>query len=881
MFSRILALFRRRALDRDLDEELRSHLEMAAEENRKRGMSHEEARRRAMRDFGGVTQVRETVRMREGVPFVENLRRDVAYALRQMGRAPGFAAVVIITLALGIGANTTVFSIVDAVMLRPLPYAQPQRLVEAQSSGMGSFSAEDVSYPDFFDWRRQNRSFERLVSYHDASFTLTGVERAVHLNGQVVSWDLLPLLGVSPELGRGFRPEEEKRGSRVVLISHALWVSQFGSDASVVGRTIHLSGDAYTIAGVMPASFRFPVVEPKTSFWTTLAMDDDANDHHPAVGNRGMHFLNVIGRLKPGVTVARADADMKAMAAALAKQYPDSNTGHDSAEVQSELTALLGDTRMLLMVVLGAVALVLLIACGNVANLLLARAREREREMAMRSALGANRGRIVRQLLVESVTLGIAGGVAGCALAFLVTPAVLRLIGESVPRAADAGVNLPVLAFALLVSLVSGVLFGLVPAVTAAKADLLSTLKEGGRGDIGGHHRLGSLVIVGQVALGIVLTAVAGLLMTSFVKLTHKDEGFNPNQVLMFNFETPDSRYMKTRPAFYREYFERLRALPGVQSAAGSMLPPMTDNAAELSFENPEHPVPEGQQSNATVDAISPEYFHTMQIPLLMGRDFNDGDDLKSTQVMIVNQAFAEKYFHGENPLGKKLKPGAGNGTPGGPPWREIVGVVGNIRASATQREMQPMQYLPASQLALWCCMRTVMRTTVDPMSLEPQVRNLVSSMDRDIPVTDVSTMRDLMGLELAQPRFAMILLGAFAGLALVLTVVGLYGVMAYSVARRTREIGVRLALGAQRGTVLKMVLRDAAVLVGVGMAIGIAATLASASVLQSMLYGTASRNPLVLGGVCGVVAFAGLVAAYVPAMRAAGIDPMRALRAE
>jgi putative ABC transport system permease protein len=873
--------FSRRRRYEELAESMREHLEERVGELVEGGMARADAEFAAKREFGNMTQIEERSREVWQWPRVESLWADGKYAMRQAMKAPGFAAVVIITLALGIGANTTVFSIVDAVMLRPLPYAQPQRLAEVQSSGSGSFSGEDVSYPDFLDWRRQNRGFERLVSYHSASFTLTGLERAVHLDGQVVSWDLLPLLGVQPELGRGFTPEEEKRGSRVVLISHALWVAQFGSDPSVVGRTMHLSGDAFTIAGVMPETFRFPVNAPKNDFWTTLAIDDDANDQHAAVGNRGMHFLNVIGRLKPGVTVARADAEMKGMAAQLAKQYPDSNTTHDSARAVSELTALLGDTRTLLMVVLGAVGLVLLIACGNVANLLLARAREREREMAMRSALGANRGRIVRQLLVESVTLGIAGGVAGCALAFLATPAVLRLIGTSVPRAADAGVSLPVLGFALFVSLVSGVLFGLVPAVSTAKADLLSTLKEGGRGDVGGHHRVGSVVIVGQVALGIVLTAGAGLLMTSFVKLTHKDEGFNPDHLLMFNFETPDSRYAKTRPEFYGQYFEKLRALPGVESAAGSMLPPMTNNDAELSFENPEHPVPEGQEPNANVDAISPGYFHTMQIPLLMGRDFSDGDDLKSAQVMIVNQAFAEKYFHGENPLGKKLKPGAGNGTPDGPPWREIVGVVGSVRASATQGAMQPIQYLAANQLARWCCMRSVVRTSVDPMSLEPEVRMLVSSMDRDIPVTDVSTMRDLMSLQLAQPRFAMVLLGAFAGLALVLTVVGLYGVMAYSVARRTREIGVRLALGAQRRVVLHMVLGDAAVLVGVGMAIGIAATLASASVLQSMLYGTASRNPLVLAGVCGVVALAGLVAAYLPALRAAGIDPMRALRAE
>ena len=879
ILSRLVAMFRRRTLDAETDAELRAHLDMAAEEYRLRGMSDEDAWRKALRDFGGVTQVRETVRVREGVLWVENLRRDVLYALRQIQRAPGFAAVVILTLALGIGANTAVFSIVDAVMLRPLPYAAPQRLVEVRSHDSAKVAGSGaVSYPDFFDWRAQNHSFAHLVSYHDESLTLTGMERAVHLDGEVVGWELLPMVGVEPELGHGFRQEDEKPGARVVLISHALWVGQFGSDREVVGRTVHLSGDAYTIAGVMPATFRFPVDAPKNDFWTTLAYDDDGTPR-ATTANRGDHMMGVIGLLKPGVTVAQADAEMKGIAARLAKQYPDTNTNEGSAEVESELTWLLGDTRTLLLVILGAVGLVLAIACGNVANLLLARARERERELAMRSALGASRSRIVRQMLVESVALGVAGGIAGCVLAFMATPAVLRLIGTSVPRAADAGVNLPVLGFALLVSLASGVVFGMVPAVMAVRRDLLSPLQSGGRGDIGGQHRLGSAVIVVQVALGIVLTAGAGLLMTSFEKLAHSDEGFNPDHVLTLNFETPDSRYKNTRPEFYRQYFEKLRALPGVEAAAGTMLPPMTDNSAHLSFEDPEHPVAKGQQPSASLDVVSTEFFRTMGIPLLAGRDFSDGDTVDSPQVMMVSRAFAEKYFHGENPLGKKLKPGAGSGGP--PKWREIVGVVGDIRHGATEREMEPMQYLPASQLPTWCCLYSVVRTGMEPVALEPQVRSLVTSIDRDIPVTDVHTMTDLIGMQLAQPRFAMVLLGAFAGLALVLTVVGLYGVLAYSVARRTREIGVRLALGAERGAVLQMVLRQAGVLVLAGMAIGVTATVASASVLRTMLYGTESRNPVVLTGVCGVVALAGLVAAWLPARRAASVDPMRALRAE
>jgi predicted permease len=872
-------LFSRRRRYSELSESVREHLSERVDELVSEGMARRDAEFRARKEFGNVARIEEQSREVWQWPRVESVWADVKFALRQMRKSPGFAAVVIVTLALGIGANTTVFSIVDAVLLRPLPYAQPERLVQVTSRQAGG-AGLSVCYPDFFDWRAQNHSFEHMVSYHDGSMTLTGVERAMHLEGETVSWELLPLLGASPELGRGFQPEDEKLGTRVVLISHRLWVGQFGSDAGVVGRTVQLSGQTFTIIGVMPAGFRFPVDAPHNDLWTTLAIDNDGTPR-AATANRGNHSLTVMGLLKAGVTVAQADAEMKAITGRLAQQYPDTNTKHNSAQVEGELTALLGDTRTLLMVILGAVGLVLLIACGNVANLLLARARERERELAMRSAVGASRARLVRQMLVESGVLGVAGGLVGCALAFLATPAVLRLIGTSVPRAADAGVNLPVLGFALVVSLVSGVVFGLVPAVTSARGDLLSSLQSGGRGEIGGRHRLGSVVIVGQVALGIVLTAGAGLLLTSFVKLAHNDEGFNPDHVLTFQFETPDARYPHTRPEFYRRYFERLRVLPGVEAAGGTMLPPMTDNNAHISFEDPEHPVSKAQQPGASLDVVSDGYFHAMQIPLLAGRDFSVGDTMESMQVMIVNQAFAQRYFPGENVLGKKLKPGAGDGNPEGPAWREIVGVVGNIRGSATQREMEPEYYLPASQLSTWCCLYSMVRTGMDPLSLEPEVRNLVTSMDRDIPVTDVHPMTELIGMQLAQPRFAVVLLGAFAVLALVLTVVGLYGVMAYSVARRTREIGVRLALGARRGAVLEMVLRQAALLVGVGMAIGLIATVASSSVLESLLYGTGARNPVVLAAVCGVVAVAGLVAAYVPARRAAGVDPMRALRSE
>ncbi|HKC70538.1 MAG TPA: ABC transporter permease, partial [Terriglobales bacterium] len=563
------------------------------------------------------------------------------------------------------------------------------------------------SYPDFLDWRSQNRTLDHLVCYHDNPFVLTGVQHPTRVDGEIVSWDLVQALGVRPELGRGFLPQEEKVGSKVVLISHALWVSQFAADPSIVGRAVHLSGDLYTIIGVMPPSFRFPVDKPTTGIWTTLALDDDPKDPRPMVTNRGAHLLSVFGRLKPGSTMTQASLDLAAIAANLSKQYPNTNTRHDSARVVPEVAALLGDTRPVLLVVLGSVALVLLIACGNIANLLLARMRERQREIALRSALGAARSRIVWQLLAESLVLSLCGGIAGCFLAYVSTPGILTLIGDSVPRAADAGVDLRVLLFALSVSVIAGLGFGVIPAFAGSRTDLVSTLKEGGRTEVFGRDWLRSGLIVGQVALGLVLTAAAGLLIASFSHLRHTSEGFNPDHLTTLYFELPDSQYAKTRQQVYRNYFEQVRALPGVESAAGVMIVPMSDSDITISFEDPEHPVPEALQPSADLTPITPQYFSTMHIPLLQGRDFADRDDADSEQVIIVNKAFVDKFFAGESVLGKKIKPGAGTGKPGGPPWREIVGVVGNIRLGATQREMNPAMYLPAAQLNTWCCLYT------------------------------------------------------------------------------------------------------------------------------------------------------------------------------
>jgi len=809
------------------------------------------------------------------------LFQDLRYALRQLRKNPGFAAVAVVTLALGIGANTAVFSVVDAVMLHPLPYFQPERLVEAQSSELHDFEGFDVCYPDFFDWRAQNHTLEHLVSYHDGVFVLTGRDRPVQVDSEIVSWDLVPALGVQAELGRGFTPDEEKAGTKVALISHSLWMSQFAGDPSIVGRAVHLSGELFTIVGVMPPSFRFPLTRPTNAIWTTLAVDDEVNDPKSNVRNRGAHFLNVFGRLKPGVTVAAADQDIRSIAIALAKQYPKTNTKHDSARVLAEIPALLGDTQTELWIVFGSVGLVLLIACGNIANLLLARARERQREMALRSALGAGKGRIVGQLLAESFVLSLCGGIAGCSLAFVSTPILLSLIGDSIPRAANAGVDLRALAFAMGMSFAAGVVFGVVPAILGSRTDLITTLKEGGRSQVFGRDWLRSSLVVGQVALGLMLTTGAGLLITSFSKIVHAKEGFNPDHLTTMYFELPSTMDRDARPQFYRDYFEKVRALPGVQSASGAMFLPMSDGEAVISFEDPEHPMPESQLASADLTPIAPGYFGTMQIPVLEGRDFTERDDMSATQVMIVNRAFAQKFFPGENVLGKKLKPGAGNGTPGGPPWREIVGVVDNIRIGATQQQMNAAMYLPSAQLKTWCCLYSVVRTPLDSASLTASVQRTVSEMNKDIPVTQVRTMNELLSMQFTQPRFAMVLLSTFAGLAVVLTVVGLYGVMTYSVTQRTREIGVRMALGAERALVLRMVLRQATALLVGGIAIGFIAALASASVIEKMLYGTKPRDPIVMAAVCCAVAIVGLAAAYIPARRAARVDPMVALRYE
>ena len=803
------------------------------------------------------------------------LFQDLRYGLRVLAKNPGFTAVAVLTLALGIGANTAIFSVVNTVLLKPLPYAQPDRLVAVElTNARGAPATGSLSFPNFFDLRARNHVFEHFVTGHDANLTLTGYGVPVQLDAGMVTWDMFPALGIQPALGRGFLPSEEKPGTHVVVLSHKLWQSQFGGDRNIVGRSITLNQLPYTVVGVAPSGFSFPVDLPNLQLWTTIADDRESFDQ------RGARMLTGLGRLKPGVSIEQARADFNVIAAALAKQYPDYNTNYSQASVRPELDTLVGGSRPPLLILLGAVGLVLLIACANIANLLLARTANRTHEMAIRAAMGAGRPRVIRQLLTESLLLAILGGAAGVLLAEYCLRAALPLGGQSIPRLAETRIDAWALAFSFLLALLTSILFGLAPALQAAKADLAGSLKEPGRGGTQGHDRLRGALVIAQVTLGLVLVSGAGLLMATFLRLERSDLGFRPDHLLSFWFGLPGSQYDTTQQeAFYDRLLERVRALPGVQSAAGVWPLPLGGDMASVAFNIEERPAPQPNRPHARMAFATPGYFSTAGIPLLRGRFFTERDDAKALRVLIVNKAFADKYFPGEDVLGKRITSGAG--APGRPPSpEEIVGVVGSAKLFALDAEPQPIYYFPYKQLP-WQPPVVVLRTGLPPQALESSIRAQVAALDPSVPVFQVSTMDELLTTQLTEERFHTLLLACFAGIALMLTTVGLYGVMAYSVTRRTREFGVRIALGASRSLVLSMVLKQAVVLLAAGLALGLAASLAADRLLSSLLFGVSTLDPAVLALSALLVALTGLLAAYLPARRATKVDPIVALRHE
>jgi predicted permease len=819
---------------------------------------------------------------------VNTLIQDFRYGLRTLLKSPAFSIVAVITLALGIGANTAIFSIVNAVLLKPLPFPEPDRLMYVNSGLSRNASPARpfaISYPDFFDWRSTAKSFSGIASYHGDSFTLTGLEEPLHVNGYTVSGDFFSVLGTPPLLGRGFTRDEEKPGTRVVVLSHQLWESAFHGDRSIVGRGITLDKQSYTVVGVMPASFAFPLDNDPPRLWRTLAPDAETTDpkEQPGTAQRGAHFLNAVARLKPGVSAQTADEEMNVITRNLAAQYPDTNKHFATAIVTTELEHLVGDSRARLMILLGSVLVVLLIACVNVANLLLVRASRRNREIAVRAALGAKRGRIVRQMLSESLVLGLGGALLGLPLAMWALKLFINLNAAKLPRIAAAGLDGTVLIFTAAIALLTSIVFGLVPALRTSSPNLSEFMKEGrGTTASGSHQRLRGALVILETTLGLSLLVIAGLLLRSFHHILSVDPGMNTHNVLTLTFDLPEKKYSEQQQIdFYTQLLQRLRTVPGV-SSAGAVTPlPMSGNGAIITFQIEGRPVARSEEPSADIKIATPNYFHTMNIPLMSGRDFSDRDDAHAPGVVIVNQAFAQKFFPNEDVLGKHITPGASNH--GKPQPREIIGVVGNVKGRRLDVQDLPEYYIPYAQLNFGS-MTVCLRTSVEPHSLTSAVRNVVSSMDSDLPLYDIKSMDEYLGATLATPRFNSMLLQAFGGLAILLTAVGLYGVISYAVAQRTHEIGVRMTLGASRGSVIAMVLKSGLQLTAIGVVAGVVLALISArfiSSLNNVLFGVKPTDALTFAAVVAIVAVVSLLACYIPAWRASKVDPMVALRYE
>jgi putative ABC transport system permease protein len=808
--------------------------------------------------------------------------QDIRYGLRMLIKSPSLSIVATIALALGIGANTAIFSVVNAVLLRPLPFPNSDALMSVFETDSIRGARGSYSYPNFFDLRDQNHVFDHIAAYHDNDFTLTGQGQPVLLTGAMASADLFSVLGVNPMLGRTFAAGEDKltETGRVVVLSERLFASRFNSDASIVNKTITLDGHSFTIIGVMPKGFEFPIQNDPLDLWTTIA--DDAAGETPATAQRGAHFLRLIGRLKPGVSKSQAQAEADTIGARLAQQYPDTNT-NKGIRIEPTLQALVGDVRPALLILLGAVVCVLLIACANVANLLLARAMTRHKEMALRSALGASRLRVVRQLLTESVLLSFAGGVLGLALAVWWSDLLIALGKQDIPRAIQVGLDWRVLGFTLSVTLLTGFVFGLVPALHLSKTDLTESLKEGGRGAGGGarKNRVRGVLVVAELAIAVVLLVGAGLLIQSFWRLQHVDSGLQAKNILTFNVSIPEVRYSSEKQVrFYRDLTNRLRSLPGVQSASAALPLPLSGDRFSISFQIDGRPVAPKDEPSADLFMTEPDYFRTMGIPLLKGRDFNENDDHSSTPVVIISDKFARQFFPGEDPIGKRFKPGISSWENEKTTMREIIGVVADIRNRALNTDPKPVYYLPQSQVP-FNELAMVVKTSNDPRALISSATREVQAMDSELPVFSVKTMDEYVSSSVAAPRFNTTLLAIFASVALVLTVIGLYGVMSYSVAQRTNEIGIRMALGAQTRDVLGLIVKDGVKIVGVGLMLGMGGALLLSRLLESLLFGVTTRDPVTFLLIAGLLSLVAMLACYIPALRATRVDPLDALRCE
>ncbi|HYP26690.1 MAG TPA: ABC transporter permease [Blastocatellia bacterium] len=802
---------------------------------------------------------------------MESFLKDLRYGIRMLLKKPGFTLVAVLTLAIGIGANTAIFSVIDAILIRPLPFPDSDRMVLAYTK-TSRVPQQFVSYPDFQDWREQSRSFEQMSAFATQSVNLTGEDEPARVRGGFVSENFLRLVGVEPEAGRGFLPGEDLPGAeRVVVVNHELWQARYGGDPSFVGRKLTLNGEVFTVAGVMPRGFRFPLDEVEVwipfSNYLNLSMDRKT----PTTG--------VVGRLKSGVSLEQARAELDTIASALSAKYPDTNAdrGVYIARLQEVLVE---GIRPALLILLGAVGLVLLIACANVGNLLLARTVGRQKEIAVRSAVGATRARIARQFLTETMLLSAVGGAAGLLVGLWGLDLLTAISPASlIPDPAMIELNGTVLGFTTGISLLTGLAFGLAPAIRFSRPNLVESLNEGGRssGENLNNSRVRKALVVSQVALAMVVLIASGLTVRSLIKVLKVDPGFNPSNLLTMEYRIPRTKYPEAAHQwnFHKQVVERVKSLPGVRSASVVLALPFSGNAGSTEFVLPDRAEPApGSELRSQMNRADKDFFETMGIPLLKGRAFTDQDDAASPPVVVINQTMARQFWPDDDPLGKQVRLSDPKIT------ATVIGVVGDVKQGELDDKSVPQIYAAYSQ-APFIFATLVVRTDSDPMNMAGAVRGSVWSVDKDQPVWKVRTQQSLLDGSVGQRRFVATLLGLFSGIALLLAAVGVYGVITYSVNQRTHEIGIRMALGARPAAILGMVMRQGMLMIFAGLAIGLAASFLLTRYLSSLLFAVSPTDATTFAGIAGLLALVALFACYIPARRATRVDPIMALKYE
>jgi putative ABC transport system permease protein len=872
---RLRSLLRRGQVEQELDEELRYHLERQIEENLGKGMTDREARNAALRAMGGIEQQKERCRDMRRVNFIEDCIQDLRYGLRVLAKSPVFTIVAVLSLALGIGANTAIFSVVNGLLLRPLPYPDSQRIVavwhtppQESFPGLRRFS---VSPANYLDWKSQSDVFEQMAAYGYIGFSLSTGNDPVSVTGIAVSSEFFSALRTNASQGRTFFPEEEQPGrDHVAVLSYGLWQRALGANPNLIGQTLTLNSQSYTVVGIMPEGFEFP---REAEMWVPLAWDDRERQ------TRSIHDYLVIARLKPDASLAQAQAQMSTISSRLEQQYPEADKGWGAVVIPLQ-EDLVGDTRPALLVLFGAVGFVLLIACANVANLMLARGANRQKEIAIRIALGAARARIVRQLLSESILLAVAGGLLGLLLAGLGGGLLVRLSADSLPNPGEIGIDRWALGFTLLISFASGIAAGIAPAFQFSKADTSETLKQGtGRSGVGAvKQRTRKVLVISEVALSLVLLIGAGLMIRSFWKLQHVDPGCNISNTLTMSIGL-SPKYSEPRQwvAFFDRALEQVGALPGVVSVGGTSTLPLAGGGSTQPYTvegRPEAVVAE--QPMALTRYINLDYFPTMGIPLRQGRFFTEQDREGSRPVIIISETMARQLWPGESPVGKRLTPSFHKEQGS----REVVGVVGDVKAQGLDAEAAPMMYMPYKQ-APRPFLTLVARTAAAPQNYIQAISKTIYGVDKEQAITNVRTMEQVLRDSLSGQRFNMTLLIVFAALALTLAAVGVYGVMNYSVALRRRELGIRIALGAQGVDVLRLILGQGLTLTLMGVVAGLAAAYWLTRLMESLLYGVTATDILTFVSVSAVLVAVGLLASYLPARRATNVDPMIALREE